>query len=108
MVGGKEKALALAAHVGWLALGVGYILLPLAIYLIYDGKDDFVASHAKQALLAQGIFGVLSGVVFVLSLLVVGFLFWPFLAILGLVWFCCSILACFKVINGQYYRYPLL
>ena len=108
MVGGKEKALALAAHVGYLALGAGFIILPLVIYLIYDGKDDFVASHAKQALLAQGIFGVLSGIVAVLSFVVVGFLLWPALALLGIVWFCCSILACFKVISGQYYRYPLL
>lgn len=108
MVGGKEKVLALAAHVGYLAFGAGFIILPLVIFLIYDGKDDFVASHAKQALLAQGIFGVLSGIVAVLSFVVVGFLLWPALALLGLLWFCCSILACFKVINGEYYHYPLL
>lgn len=108
MVGGKEKALALAAHVGYIAFGLGFIVLPLVIYLIYDGKDDFVASHAKQALMVQGIFAVLSGVVTLLSFLVVGVLLWPVLGLVGLVWFCCSILACFKVINGEYYHYPML
>ncbi len=108
MVGGKEKALALIAHVGWLAFGVGYILLPLVIYLVYDNKNDFVASHAKQALYAQGIFAIFSAIVGVLTYVIVGFLLWPVLFVLGAVWFCCSIIACFKVINGQYYHYPLL
>ena len=107
-INGKQKALALAAHVGWLFLGVGYVLIPLVIYLIYDGKDGFVAGHAKQALLAQFIFGILSVIVAGLTFLVVGVVLWPVLAVIGIVWFCCSILACFKVINGRSYHYPLL
>lgn len=108
MIDGKQKALALTAHIGYLFLGVGYVIVPLVIYLFYDGKDPFVAGHAKQALLAQAIFSILGAVVSVLTFLLVGILLWPALALLGIVWFCCSILACFKVINGQPYHYPLL
>ena len=35
-------------------------------------------------------------------------LLWPLLLLLGGVWFCCSIIACFKVINEKEYHYPLL
>ena len=105
---GKDKALALAAHIGYLFFGVGYVGIPLVIYLCFDGKNDFVAAHAKQALMAQAIMGVLSALVFGLTFLVVGLFLWPVLAVLGLVWFCCSIIACFKVINGEPYHYPLL
>ena len=108
MITGKEKAMALAAHIGYLFFGVGYIIIPLIIYLFFDGKDEFVSSHAKQALMAQAIFGVLGAVVFGLTFVLVGFLLWPVLAVIGLVWFCCSIYACFRVINGEEYHYPLL
>lgn len=108
IIDGKQKALALAAHVGYLLLGVGYILIPLVIYLIYDGKDSFVAGHAKQALKAQAIFSIICFIAMLLTFLVVGILFWPLIVIVGLLWFCCSIIACFKVINGEEYHYPLL
>ena len=107
-VEGKQKVLALLAHVGYLLFGVGYIAIPLVIYLCFDGKDEFVAAHAKQALKAQAIFGILGAVVAFLTFLVVGVFLWPVLFILGAVWFCCSVYACFKVINGQEYHYPLL
>ena len=108
MIAGKQKALALTAHISYLFFGVGYIIVPLVIYLFYDGKDSFIAHHAKQALLAQAIFGILGAIVTGLTFLLVGVLLWPFLAVLGFIWFCCSILACFKVINGKDYHYPLL
>ena len=108
MVTGKEKAMALSAHISYLFFGVGYIIVPLIVYLFYDGKDEFVASHAKQALKAQAIFGILGAIVFGLTFLLVGVLLWPVLAVIGFVWFCCSIYACFKVIDGKEYHYPLL
>ncbi|MCR5758114.1 MAG: DUF4870 domain-containing protein [Selenomonas sp.] len=108
MIEGKQKALALAAHIGYLFFGVGYVLVPLAIYLIYDKKDKFVAQHAKQALMAQAIFGVVCAIVTGLTALLVGVLLWPIVFLLGALWFCCSIYACFKVINEQEYHYPLL
>ena len=102
-----QKAMALLAHAGYL-LGFGYVLVPLVIYLAYDNRDDFIAGHAKQALKAQAVFGVVCAVATGLTFLVIGVFLWPIIAVLGLVWFCCSVYACFKVINGQPYRYPLL
>lgn len=108
MIDGKQKVLALAAHIGYLFFGVGYILVPLVLYLIYDKQDAFIAQHAKQALMAQAIFGVVSAVVTGLTVLLIGLFLWPLLLLLGGVWFCCSIIACFKVINEKEYHYPLL
>ena len=108
MIDGKQKVLALAAHISYLFFGVGYVLVPLVLYLIYDKKDDFIAGHAKQALMAQAIFGVISAIVAGLTILLVGVLLWPIVFLLGAVWFCCSIIACFKVINEKEYHYPLL
>ncbi|WP_303816885.1 DUF4870 domain-containing protein [Selenomonas ruminantium] len=108
MIDGKQKVLALAAHISYLFFGVGYVLVPLVLYLMYDKKDAFIAGHAKQALMAQAIFGVISAIVAGLTVLLVGVLLWPIVFLLGAVWFCCSIIACFKVINEKEYHYPLL
>ena len=108
MIDGKQKVLALAAHISYLFFGVGYVLVPLVLYLMYDKKDAFIAEHAKQALIAQSIFGVISAIVAGLTFLLVGVLLWPIVFLLGAVWFCCSIIACFKVINEKEYHYPLL
>ncbi len=108
MIDGKQKALALAAHIGYLFFGVGYVLVPLGLYLIYDKHDDFIAEHAKQALIVQAIFGIISAIVAGLTFLLVGLFLWPIVFLLGAVWFCCSIIACFKVINEKEYHYPLL
>ena len=72
IIEGKQKALALAAHISYLFFGVGYILVPLALYLFYDNKDAFIAGHAKQALMVQAIYGVISAIVAGLSFLIVG------------------------------------
>ena len=108
MIDGKQKVLAIAAHISYLFFGVGYVLVPLAIYLFYDKKDDFVAGHAKQALIVQVILGIMGTIVAVLTALLIGVLLWPIVFILGAIWFCCSIYACFKVINEREYHYPLL
>ena len=108
MIDGKQKVLALAAHISYLFFGVGYVLVPLALYLFYDKHDDFIAGHAKQALMAQVIFGVISAIVAGLTFLLIGVFLWPVVFLLGAVWFCCSIIACFKVINEKEYHYPLL
>ena len=108
MISGKQKALALAAHISYLFFGVGYVLVPLAIFLFYDGKDYFIARHAKQALMAQAIIGILGSIVSLLTFVLIGVVLWPFVIILGALWTLCSVYACFKVINGEDYHYPLL
>ena len=53
--------------------------------MIYDKHDDFIAGHAKQALLAQAIFDVIAAIVAVLTILLVGVLLWPIVFLLGIV-----------------------
>ncbi len=108
MIDGKSKLLAITSHCGYLLLGVGYILIPLIIYLVYDEKNPFVANHAKQAFKAQAIIGIMSLIASILTFFIVGLIFWPFIIIIALLWLCCSFFACYRVINGQEYHYPLL
>lgn len=108
MVDGRDKFLALLAHCGYLLLGVGYILIPLGIYFLFDGKNEFVAGHAKQAFKAQAIIGVMALIASVLSFVLIGLVLWPFIAVIGLIWLVCSFIACYRAINGQEYHYPLL
>jgi hypothetical protein len=42
--------------------------------MIYDKHDDFIAGHAKQALMAQAIFDVIGAIVAVLTTLLIGVL----------------------------------
>ncbi len=106
MIDGKQKALAIAAHIGYLFFGVGYVLVPLALYLLYDKNDEFIAGHAKQALIVQVITGIFGAIAAALTMLLIGVLLWPIVFLLGAAWFICSILACFKVLSGQEYHYP--
>lgn len=107
-IDGKQKILAIAAHLSYLFFGVGYIVVPLVIYLYFDKKDSFVAGHAKQALIAQGIFGIVSAIVGGLTAILVGFLFLPLVIILGIIWFVCSCIGSYRALNGEAYHYPLL
>ena len=83
MVDGRDKFLALLAHCGYLLLGLGYILIPLGIYFLFDGKNEFVAGHAKQAFKAQAIIGIMALIASVLSFVLIGLVLWPFIAVIG-------------------------
>ncbi|MBP3723913.1 MAG: DUF4870 domain-containing protein [Selenomonadaceae bacterium] len=107
-IDGKQKTLAIAAHISYLFFGVGYVLVPLFIYLYFDKKDDFVANHAKQALLAQAICGIVGAIIGILAFIVVGLLLAPVGIVLGVVWFVCSFIGAWKALNGESYHYPLL
>lgn len=108
MIEGKDKFLAILAHVGYIFLGVGFVLIPLAIYLFFDGKNEFVAAHARQALKAQALVGIVGFIVTVLTFFVIGIVLWPVIIVIAIVLFICSFIACLKAINGKEYRYPLL
>ena len=108
MVSGKDKALALTAHIGYVFFGLGYVVAPLIIYLFFDGKNAFVSEHARQAFIVQAIVGIVGAVVSALTAILVGVLLWPIAIIVSVVWVVCSVMACFKVINGEAYHYPLL
>lgn len=101
----KEKLLAISAHLGYF-IGIGFVLIPLAILLLCD-DDDFVREHAKQALCMQVLFGLASAIVGVLTSVLIGVIFWPFLGILWFVWFVCSLKGAWRALNGETYSYPL-
>lgn len=107
-IDGKQKVLAIASHVSYIFFGVGYVIVPLIIYLMFDKKDSFVAEHAKQALIAQVAFGIVSAIVGALTAIVIGILFWPLVILLGIIWFVCSCIGSYRALQGVSYHYPLL
>ena len=107
-IDGKQKTLAIAAHISYIFFVVGLVLVPLALYLYFDKKDEFVAYHAKQALMAQAICIVFGAITSALTAVLVGVLLWPVAAVLGIVWFVCSFWGAWKALHGEYYHYPLL
>jgi uncharacterized Tic20 family protein len=106
-VTGEQKILAIVSHIGYFLGGVGLVIVPLIIFLIK--KDDyFVYDHAKQAMIAQLVIFVAGAVVGLLSMILVGFLLMPLLALGGIILFVTSIIASIKAFDGEYYRYPFI
>lgn len=105
MITTKQKILAISAHLGYF-IGIGYVLIPLAILLLCD-EEDFLKEHAKQALCVQVVFGIASAIVGVLTSIIIGIVFWPFLGILWFMWFVCSLKGAWRALNGEAYSYPL-
>ncbi len=106
-VTGEQKLLAIIAHLAYFFGGLGFIIAPLLIFLLK--KDDpFVYEHARQALVAHLALLVAGLVVGLLCMVLIGFLLIPVLAVLGLVLVVTSLIAAFKALNGEHYRYPLI
>jgi len=106
MVSTTQKLLAVAAHISYLFLGVGFIFVPLLLFLLQKNREPFTAEHAKQALCVQFVIGILGAVVTVLSMVFVGVLLWPVLFVLAFIWFVCSLIACWRALEGRPYCYP--
>lgn len=104
---GEQKLLALVAHLSYFLGGLGFVIAPLLIFL-FKKEDAFVFDHARQALAAHLVILAASVVVGLLSLLLVGLLLIPVLAVLWLALVVTSILAGLRVLSGEYYRYPLI
>lgn len=107
-IDGKQKTLAIAAHISYIFFGVGTIIVPLIIYLYFDKKDNFVAEHAKQALIVQVICSVVWAIIAALTAIAIGVLLWPIGAVVSIVWCVCSFIGAWKALNGESYHYPLL
>lgn len=109
MIVTEQKLLAVAAHISYLLGGIGFILVPLGLLLWSKHKGDlFVAEHAKQALCAQVIIGVLSTITGMLVWLIVGVLLLPFMGVIALGWCIMSFYAAWAALHGEEYRYPLI
>ncbi len=104
----KERALAVAAHVGFFLGGIGYLVLPFLIRTIWS-DDAFIAAHARQAfriqLVALGVsllIIVLAAVTSPMLATVAG------VAFLSIAWVFFSIFAAIKAMAGEMYEYPAL
>ncbi|MFA6076038.1 MAG: DUF4870 domain-containing protein [Negativicutes bacterium] len=104
---GKQKFLVVLAHLSYFFGGIGFIIAPLIIYLLWD-KDEFVRFNAKQALVAHVVFSVMAVITGVLCLVLIGFMLIPIMAMLGVVLFVSSIVAAVKSYKGIYFRYPFI
>jgi uncharacterized protein len=107
MITSEQKVLAVLAHVSYLMAGIGFIFVPLGL-MLWKKDDTFVHEHAKQALCLHVLVIICATLSFVLTMLLVGFFLLPLFFALALFWFFASIYACWKVVNGEYYEYPLI
>ena len=101
----ESRNWAIAAHLSALAAMVVAMafLGPLTVYLV-KGDDPFVRDHAREALnfqLSVLLYAVIS---FFALFFVIGFVFFPILAVL---WLTCIVLGAIAAGRGEAYRYPL-
>ena len=102
-----ERILAAVVQGAYFVGGIGFLLLPLAFWIVLRNRSVFVAHHAKQAFLSQ--FFVL--VLFILacalgaalddSNIAVGLCF-----AVGITWCLASVYAVVKALSGERWHYP--
>ena len=115
MSGEEERNWLLAAHLS--ALPAAFIFLaflgPLAVMLIKGGESPLVRQHSVAALnfnLSWLLYGVvLTVTAVVLSLILIGFLLFPVIAIGAVAWFVIVVMASVRAGNGNAvpFAYPL-
>ena len=97
----NAKNMAMLCHLlGFFTSFIG----PLIIWLLKKDEDSFIDQQGKEALNFQIAIVIASFVAGLLSFLCIGFLLFPVIAILDLVF---VIMACIKSSNGEAYRYPV-
>lgn len=108
MVSSHARTWAMACHlaalIGWLGNGIGFILGPLAVWLIKRNEDPFIDDQGKEALNFQITMLIAFAVAAVLALVLVGF---ALLAVLALAEIVFPILAAVRANEGKRFRYPL-
>ena len=108
MVTTEQKIMAAAAHCGYLLGGIGFIVLPLILWLI-NGRQSFAGHHARQAFWIQA-FSVFVTLLIIAAAFVMNVEVAVTVGILvqTIAWVLFSIVAAVKAINGEYYIYPVL
>ena len=98
----EDKTLALIAYIGGVFVS---FLVPLILYLVKKDQSRFVAFHAMQALIFH--IAILIGyfVAFALTPVLIGFLIFPLVGVLSLVF---SILAALAANRGEWYEIPVV
>jgi uncharacterized Tic20 family protein len=94
----------LAALVGLLGNGIGFLVGPLAVWLVKREDDPFVDEQGKEAVNFQITMFLAAFVSALLILIVIGIVM---LIVVGLMMVIFPIIAAIKANDGLPYRYPL-
>lgn len=103
----EEKLWGMFAHLSSLAgffTGIGFIVGPLIVWLVKKDESAFVDAEGKESLnfqISMLIYYIVAGL---LSLVLIGLILIPILAVYQLV---IAIIAAVKAKDGQHFRYPL-
>jgi uncharacterized Tic20 family protein len=109
VVSSEDKVLAIVCHLSFLIGGLGFLFLPLIIFLIKRETSVFVAFHAREALnfhLSLLLYSICT-LPFLFLLACLFFILIPFYAALGIFALVVAIIAAVRAAEGAYYQYPL-
>ena len=111
----EEKTWTVLAHLSiFLNLFTGFLgpIAALVIWLVYRDRSPKVAFHALQSMWYQVAWLVLLGIGWaftgLLTLILIGFLLVPVMALLTIVPFAHAAYAAYRVSRGSGYRYPFI
>ncbi len=109
----EEKQMAMLAHIGGAVLslisGLGFVV-PLVLYLTKKDQSRFIAFHALQSLILQGIVFATAIVLVILTIVSCGigaFITAPLGVIVGIGSLVLQIMAGIKANEGQWYLIPV-
>ncbi len=102
-----ERILAAIAQGAFFVGGIGYLIVPFVLWIVMRQKSVFVAHHAKQAWLSQGIVLLLIALACILGALLdnadiaVALCF-----LVGIPWFLGAVYAVVKALMGEPWHFP--
>ncbi len=109
-ISSNDKLLAIVCHISLLIGGLGYLLLPLVVFLMKRDDSPFVAFHAKEALnfhLSLLLYGVCMLPLFFVFMCLIVFIWIPLVIAVGAATLIFAIMASVRASEGGYFRYPL-
>ena len=104
-----EKILACICHIGWVFFGIGYLIIPFFIWIYSINKNELFNYHCKQSLKVQILYLFIVLLAFFITAIFelnpIGLIIFIFAITLGFLMYC--IFACAKVLDNEYFNYPL-
>lgn len=104
----EEKLWGMLGHVFGFAgyiVGLGQYIAPLVLFLIYKDKSKFIAFHALQSLFFQLLVAVALAVSGMLTVVLIGFVLLPVVAVVAIVY---VIIAALRAFKGEWFEYWLV
>lgn len=104
----EEKLWGMLGHLFGFAgyiFGLGQYIAPLVLFLIYKDKSKFIAFHALQSLFFQLLVAVALAVSGMLTVVLIGFVLLPLVAVVGVVY---VFIAALRAYKGEWFEYPLV